>query len=178
MARPTHIGIRYGLPTPEAWAPIPRDALLIAAGKFHVMDCEWQPAIEHATFYISCEDAEADGFPACRTCRPRDRHPRIVSRLPRGLVEEAWRRRRERLDRNEIVGSLTVWTRHVTVRFADGDTETFRLVPDGEGDGRTSISVGTPFAAAILQARPGETVRYPIPSGGFETVTVLEVLAE
>lgn len=178
MARPNHLGIRYGLRTPEEWAPVPREALLIAAGKFHVMDCEWQPAIEHAAFYISCEDAEADGFPACRTCRPRERHPRTIARLPRGVVEEARRRRQDRLDRHAILGSLAARTRRVTVRFSDGDTGTFRLVPDGEGDGRASISVGTPLAAAILQARPGESVRYPTPAGILETVTVLEVLAE
>ena len=175
MAHPTSHGIRYGLRTPEEWSPIPREALLIAAGKFHVMDCEWQPAIEHATFYISCEDAEADGFPACRTCRPRLRHPPILSRLPPGLVEEARRRRRERRDRNAIIGSLTVAPRLVTVRFSDGGIETFWLAPDGEGDGRTRVSVGTPLGAAIVRARPGETVRYPVPTGGFETVTVLDV---
>ncbi|MEV8097111.1 GreA/GreB family elongation factor [Kitasatospora sp. NPDC085879] len=59
----------------------------------------------------------------------------------------------------------------VTVRFADGTTETVRIGEVARELARTSVTADSPLGRAILGRRPGETVHYETP-GGSASATV------
>ncbi|AMO59460.1 transcription elongation factor [Mycolicibacterium phlei] len=65
----------------------------------------------------------------------------------------------------------------VTVRYDDGDTETFLLGVRGAEHGDIEVySVQSPLGSAILGARVGEKRTYQLPSGAQATVTVLSAV--
>lgn len=156
-----------------AWAPFPREALLIAGAggdKFHMMDCEWVDWIAHSRYYISCEEAQASGYRPCRTCQPLRRHPVILRTVPPDLLQEALRRREERVRERS-----RTFPRSVVVQFADDEVMTFRLVGEGEmGDGRERISISSPMGMAVRYAKVGDTIEYESSPGVTETITILE----
>ncbi|CAJ1501176.1 GreA/GreB family elongation factor [[Mycobacterium] kokjensenii] len=62
----------------------------------------------------------------------------------------------------------------LTVRYGDGDTETFLLgVRDDGQSGLEVYSPQSPLGTAITGARPGEQRSYQVPSGAEITVTLL-----
>lgn len=63
----------------------------------------------------------------------------------------------------------------LTVRYGDGDTETFLLgVRDDDQSGLEVYSPQSPLGRAITGARPGEERSYQVPSGANVTVTLLD----
>lgn len=65
----------------------------------------------------------------------------------------------------------------LTVRYDDGDTETFLLgVRDDDQSGLEVYSPQSPLGKAITGARPGEQRSYQVPSGANVTVTLLEAV--
>lgn len=65
----------------------------------------------------------------------------------------------------------------LTVRYSDGDTETFLLgVRDDDQSGLEVYSPQSPLGMAITGARPGEERTYQVPSGANVTVTLLDAV--
>ena len=65
----------------------------------------------------------------------------------------------------------------LTVRYSDGDTETFLLgVRDDDQGGLEVYSPQSPLGMAITGARPGEERSYQVPSGANVTVTLLDAV--
>jgi transcription elongation GreA/GreB family factor len=65
----------------------------------------------------------------------------------------------------------------LTVRYDDGDTETFLLgVRDDDQSGLEVYSPQSPLGKAITGARPGEQRSYQVPSGANVTVTLLDAV--
>lgn len=65
----------------------------------------------------------------------------------------------------------------LTVRYDDGDTETFLLgVRDDDQSGLEVYSPQSPLGKAITGARPGEERSYQVPSGANVTVTLLDAV--
>ncbi|WP_409434711.1 GreA/GreB family elongation factor [Mycobacterium sp. SMC-14] len=65
----------------------------------------------------------------------------------------------------------------LTVRYSDGDTETFLLgVRDDDQGGLEVYSPQSPLGMAITGARPGEERTYQVPSGANVTVTLLDAV--
>ncbi|BBX21868.1 transcription elongation factor GreA [Mycolicibacter terrae] len=65
----------------------------------------------------------------------------------------------------------------LTVRYDDGDTETFLLgVRDDDQSGLEVYSPQSPLGKAITGARPGEQRSYQVPSGASVTVTLLDAV--
>lgn len=65
----------------------------------------------------------------------------------------------------------------LTVRYSDGDTETFLLgVRDDDQIGMEVYSSQSPLGKAITGARPGEERSYQVPSGASVTVTLLDAV--
>ncbi|WP_046294834.1 GreA/GreB family elongation factor [Mycolicibacter arupensis] len=65
----------------------------------------------------------------------------------------------------------------LTVRYGDGDTETFLLgVRDDDQSGLEVYSPQSPLGMAITGARPGEERSYTVPSGARVTVTLLDAV--
>ncbi|MGB3335201.1 MAG: GreA/GreB family elongation factor [Mycobacterium sp.] len=65
----------------------------------------------------------------------------------------------------------------LTVRYGDGDTETFLLgVRDDDQGGLEVYSPQSPLGMAITGARPGEERTYQVPSGANVTVTLLDAV--
>lgn len=65
----------------------------------------------------------------------------------------------------------------LTVRYDDGDTETFLLgVRDDDQSGLEVYSPQSPLGKAITGARPGEQRSYQVPSGANVTATLLEAV--
>jgi len=65
----------------------------------------------------------------------------------------------------------------LTVRYDDGDTETFLLgVRDDDQSGVEVYSPQSPLGKAITGARRGEQRSYQVPSGANVTVTLLEAV--
>ncbi|WP_024440272.1 GreA/GreB family elongation factor [Mycobacterium sp. UM_WGJ] len=65
----------------------------------------------------------------------------------------------------------------LTVRYSDGDTETFLLgVRDDDQSGLEVYSPQSPLGMAITGARPGEERSYQVPSGAHVTVTLLDAV--
>ncbi len=65
----------------------------------------------------------------------------------------------------------------LTVRYGDGDTETFLLgVRDDDQSGLEVYSPQSPLGMAITGARPGEERSYQVPSGANVTVTLLDAV--
>ncbi|WP_409426747.1 GreA/GreB family elongation factor [Mycobacterium sp. SMC-11] len=65
----------------------------------------------------------------------------------------------------------------LTVRYSDGDTETFLLgVRDDDQSGLEVYSPQSPLGMAITGARPGEERSYQVPSGANVTVTLLDAV--
>ena len=65
----------------------------------------------------------------------------------------------------------------LTVRYDDGDTETFLLgVRDDDQSGLEVYSPQSPLGMAITGARPGEQRSYQVPSGAGVTVTLLDAV--
>ncbi len=65
----------------------------------------------------------------------------------------------------------------LTVRYGDGDTETFLLgVRDDDQSGLEVYSPQSPLGKAITGARPGEQRSYQVPSGANVTVTLLDAV--
>lgn len=159
------------------WWPVPSGALLVAAvgGKFHMPDCDWALEIIHAVYYVSCQDAMDDGFPACRTCKPRRRHPEVIRHVPKAWIDEAASRIRAREQRELQLHAVSANPLRVTLQFGDGEVESFHLVSSGRGDGKARISVDTPLGTAILGAKVGSQVSYYSPAGNLEQVLILEV---
>ncbi|KFU77718.1 elongation factor GreAB [Amycolatopsis lurida NRRL 2430] len=64
----------------------------------------------------------------------------------------------------------------LTVRYDDGDTETFLLgTRDEAGHGALEVySPESPLGRALNGARPGDTREYGVPSGGAVRVTLLD----
>lgn len=73
-------------------------------------------------------------------------------------------------DKKVAVGS---W---VTLRDPDIGEETVQVVEKLEqAPSLDKVPVGTPFGQALLGAKAGEKVRFPLPDGGEEEVEVLSV---
>ena len=65
----------------------------------------------------------------------------------------------------------------LTVRYSDGETETFLLgVRDDDQGGLEVYSPQSPLGMAITGARPGEERSYQVPSGANVTVTLLDAV--
>lgn len=65
----------------------------------------------------------------------------------------------------------------LTVRYDDGDTETFLLgVRDDDQSGMEVYSPQSPLGKAITGARPGEQRSYQVPSGANVTVTLVDAV--
>lgn len=65
----------------------------------------------------------------------------------------------------------------LTVRYSDGDTETFLLgVRDDDQSGLEVYSPQSPLGMAITGARPGEERTYQVPSGANVMVTLLDAV--
>ncbi|WP_046318249.1 GreA/GreB family elongation factor [Mycobacterium sp. UM_Kg1] len=65
----------------------------------------------------------------------------------------------------------------LTVRYSDGETETFLLgVRDDDQGGLEVYSPQSPLGMAITGARPGEQRTYQVPSGASVTVTLLDAV--
>ncbi|MEB3022748.1 GreA/GreB family elongation factor [[Mycobacterium] crassicus] len=65
----------------------------------------------------------------------------------------------------------------LTVRYDDGDTETFLLgVRDDDQSDMEVYSPQSPLGKAITGARPGEQRSYQVPSGANVTVTLLDAV--
>ena len=65
----------------------------------------------------------------------------------------------------------------LTVRYDDGDTETFLLgVRDDDQSGLEVYSPQSPLGKAITGARRGEERSYQVPSGASVTVTLLDAV--
>jgi transcription elongation factor GreA len=63
--------------------------------------------------------------------------------------------------------------RQVTVRDADGDTDTYVMVPPGTGDPRAGrISPDSPLGVALLGRRAGEDVEVQAPAGSWRATVV------
>lgn len=62
---------------------------------------------------------------------------------------------------------------------ASGRTRTVTLVyPKDANIDRQRISILTPIGAALIGLSPSQTIEWPTPSGGMETLTVLDVTNE
>ena len=64
----------------------------------------------------------------------------------------------------------------LTVRYGDGDTETFLLGVRDEHGELEVYSPQSPLGKAITGARPGEQRSYQVPSGTSVTVTLLDAV--
>jgi|SRR5690625_1366304 len=65
----------------------------------------------------------------------------------------------------------------LTVRYGDGDTETFLLgVRDDDQSGLEVYSPQSPLGKAVTGARRGEERSYQVPSGASVTVTLLDAV--
>ncbi|MGV0625614.1 GreA/GreB family elongation factor [Mycolicibacter minnesotensis] len=65
----------------------------------------------------------------------------------------------------------------LTVRYSDGDTETFLLgVRDDDQSGLEVYSPQSPLGMAIAGARRGEERSYQVPSGASVSVTLLDAV--
>lgn len=66
----------------------------------------------------------------------------------------------------------------LTVRFDDGETETFLLgTREGaDADGLTVYSPEPPLGASLTGARQGEQRTYDVPNGGTVRVTLLRAV--
>ncbi|MDA3626487.1 GreA/GreB family elongation factor [Saccharopolyspora oryzae] len=103
------------------------------------------------------------------------------------LTEEGQRRARIReiqeLLRNAVVGEtppddgVAEPGMVLTVRFDDGETETFLLgARDGADDDLDVYSPESPLGAALTGARQGETRTYDVPNGGTAEVTLVRAV--
>src|SRR5215211_1922653 len=140
------------------WEPIPKWALVVAGigEKFHLTDCDWANWIVYSRYYIDCRLALHDGLMECRTCRPLRYYPAILARVPQADIEEARRRRLERLAQSQISFCLAY-----EVASADGTIETYELVAKRmTGDKFCRISVESPSGKVLRHARLGQTVTY------------------
>ena len=69
-------------------------------------------------------------------------------------------------------GTVVVGSR-VTVRDAEGDADSYVLVPPGTGDPRAGrISPDSPLGAALLGRRAGEEVDVQAPAGAWRATIV------
>lgn len=104
------------------------------------------------------------------------------------LVDEGHRRARIRQIRdllaNAVVGEpppddgVAEPGMLLTVRFDDGETETFLLgTRDGaDADGLTVYSPESPLGASLTGAKQGEERTYDVPNGGTARVTLLRAV--
>ena len=153
--------------------PIPRAALLVASSLtrvFHRPECNRVNEIagDQKQHFGDPAKAIAAGFTPCRSCDPQS----LLYPLKRDLLclKAAVEAASGNDARRALVGN------EVTIRFADGDELTLRLVTDDEprvGSDRASVS--SPLGAAILGAIEGEVVSYRSPDGNQE-VTILRIV--
>jgi hypothetical protein len=155
------------------WAPIPKSALVVAGigEKFHLTDCEWADWIIYSRYYIDCRLAIRDGLRECRTCRPLRNHPVRLARVPRATIEEALRRRAERIEQGQHSYCLAY-----EIEFSKGAREIFELVARRKpGDAPHRISIESPLGTVLRHARLGQTVAFSGPTSVNECLTVVAI---